>query len=920
MRTDRASDGAAMSTPTLHHYLRPLVMPASVAIVGASDRAGSFGRIVFENALAGTFHGEIHAVNPSHKKVLGRKCFPTLAAIGKPVDLAVIVAPPRSLKDILDDGVKARVRAALVLTDPPATDPTAQLRWTREIGQQAAKRGIRLVGPGAFGLIRTDIGLNASVTDVPVAPGRLALVAQSGAVCTAMLDFAAPMGIGFSTVVSLGAGIDINFGEMLDCLLIDPATDGILLYVESVRDARRFLSALRAAARTKPVIVLKAGRSNEVQEPGSHAPPPDAVFDAAVRRAGTVRVRTYTQLFAAARILSMGRIPRGDRIAIVANGRGPALLAADSAVERRVKLAEFERATVRSLDSVLPEESPRSNPVDVRGDAPPERFAAAVAAALGDPNVDAVIALHVPRPGIGATDAARAVAGVTRGAGKPVLGAWLGAIDRPEAREALEAGGIANFFTPENAVEAFSFLASYRRHQEWLLEVPPPQPEPEPPDVAAAEAVREAAEHDGRTILTETQGMRLLSAFGLATLPATTVYDVEEAKTVARHMGYPVALEIDTATLPPRSTFTARREHVRDTRGVGRAFIDLSALAQARYRRDWRIGVIVRKEPGLDARRELALGVYTDPTFGPVIALGPSSRDGILANEHSLMLPPLNRRLAGDLVDHVHVRGLADDLVAGEAREALVRLLLQVSTLVCALPWVVELTIDPLFATAKGAVLSGVRVVVDHRRAKLPRYAHMAIHPYPAELIEDVRLRDGTVVHVRPIRPEDAEMERRFVQGLSEQTRYFRFFYRMHELTPAMLARFTQVDYDREMALVGVVDEPDTPEGKRIVGVARFIQNPDRETAEYAIVVADDWHGRGLGALLMRRLADVARRKGLVRFEGAVLRENAAMVKFITALGFTVREDPADSDQYLTALDLQGAAPAAQPRPVPAPA
>jgi len=907
-----------MPSTTLHHYLRPLVTPASVALVGASERPGSVGRIVLENVLGGTFQGEFHAVNPGHRKVLGRKSHATLAAIGKPVDLAVIVAPPKSLRDVLDDAAKVRLRAAIVLTDPPATDPSAQRRWIREIGQHAARRGIRLVGPGAFGLIRTDIGLNASITDVPVAPGRLALVAQSGAVCTAMLDFAAPMGIGFSTVVSLGAGIDINFGEMLDALLLDQATDGILLYVESVRDARRFLSALRAAARTKPVIVLKAGRSNEVPDVRSHAPSADAVFDAAIRRAGTVRVRTYTQLFAAARILSMGRIPRGDRIAIVANGRGPALLAADSAVERGVKLAEFERATIRALDAVLPEESPRSNPVDVRGDAPPERFAAAVAATLGDPGVDAVIALHVPRPSIGATDAARAVAGVTRGAGKPVLGAWLGAIDRPEAREALEAGGIANFFTPENAVEAFSFLAAYRRHQEWLLEVPPWQPEPEPPDLVAAEVVREEAEHDGRTVLTEMQASRLLAAFGLTALPAVTVFDADEATAVARRMHYPVSLEIDAATLPPRSTFVAHREHLRDSRAVTRAFADLMERARARYRRDWRIGVIVRKEPGHDVRRDLALGVFTDPTFGPVIALGPSMREAVPGGERTLMLPPLNRRLAGDLIDAVHGRGHADALVAGEAREALVRLLLQVSTLVCALPWIAELEIDPLFAAPKGAVLAGVRIVADHRRARLASYAHMAIHPYPAELVEDVTLRDGTLLHVRPIRPEDAEMERRFVTGLSEQTRYFRFFYRMHELTPAMLARFTQVDYDREMALVGIVDDPGEPGGRRIVGVARFIQNPDLESAEYAIVVADDWHGRGLGSTLMRRLADVARRKGLARLEGAVLRENTTMVKFVGALGFSVREDPFAGEQYHTVLDLNAPLPVPEPAGVPA--
>jgi acetyltransferase len=893
-----------MPTITLHHYLRPLVMPTTVALVGASERPGAVGRIVLENILGSEFRGEFFPVNPNHRKVLGRRSYENLAAIGKNLDLAVIVTPASMLRSVLESGAKVNLKSAIVVTDPPAGDPAYQRRWTREVAQLAARRGIRLVGPGAFGIVRSDIGLNASITDVPVVPGRLALVAQSGAVCTAMLDFAAPMGIGFSNVISLGAGVDINFGEMLDCLLVDPSTDGILLYVESVRDARRFLSALRAAARTKPVIVLKAGRSHDAADDVAEGFAPDAVFDAAVRRAGTVRVRTYTQLFAAARILSMGKIPRGDQLAIVANGRGPALLAADSAVERGVRLAEFEPSTLRALDAVLPEESPRGNPVDVRGDAPPERFAAAVAATLSDPHVDAVLALHVPRPAIGPTDAARAVAAVTRGQGKPVMAAWLGAIDRHEAREALEAGGIANFYTPENAVEAFSFLASYRRHQEWLLEVPPPQPEPEVPDLAGADAVRAEAEHDGRTELTESQAVRLLAAFGLQALPATTVHDVDAAKQVARRMGYPVSIEIDATTLPPRSTMSARREHLRDGRALARAFADLQNAARQRYRHDWRIGIVVRKEPGLDARRELSLGVHTDPTFGPVIAFGPTRRGTMPGGDRTLMLPPLNRRLAGDLIDSVHRHGHADGVVAGEARESMMRLLLQVSTLICALPWVVQLELDPVLPSTDRALIAGVRVAVDHRKAKVAGYGHMAIHPYPTELVDDVELRDGTRLHIRPIRPEDAELERRFVNGLSEETRFFRFFYRMHELSPSMLARFTQVDYDREMALVGVVDDSGAPEGVSFVGVARFIQNPDNESAEYAIVVGDAWQGKGIARSLMQHLIAFARRKGLKRLEGAVLKANANMVKFVTSLGFAVHDDPTDPDQHMTVLEL----------------
>jgi acetyltransferase len=884
------------------HALRPLLLPRGVALVGASERPGSLGRIVFENALQAAFAGDLYAVNPRHREVLGRKSWPKISAIGLPVDLAVIAAPAQAIRDVLDDAATTRVDAAILLTDPPAGDTAQQRKWTRDIAQFAARRGIRLVGPGAFGLVRTDISLNASITDVPALRGRLALVAQSGAVCTAMLDFAAPLHIGFSTVLSLGAGVDINFGEMLDCLLLDEETDSILLYVESVREARRFVSALRAAARTKPVVVLKAGRSREAASLGN-APSEDAVFEAAVRRAGTVRVRTYTQLFAAARILALGRIPRGDRIAIVANGRGPALLAADTATDRDVRLAPLDPATVLALDKLLPAECDRSNPVDVRADAPPERLAGAVAALLADANVDAAVVLHVPRPSIGSTDSARAVAAIARDASKPVLAAWLGAIDRPEAREALEAGGVANFYTPENAVDAFSFLAAYRRHQELLLEVPPPQQEPEPPDLAAADSVRREAESEGRTTLSDEQSSQLLAAFGLHAMPVAAAADADEAKRLARQFGYPVSLELYAKGSASRSP-SLRREKLRDARAVSRAYAHLIEASQTTPRRNKSLAIVLRKEADGQGGPELSLGVYTDPTFGPVVAFGASVRSPLARSDRALMLPPLNRRLAVELLNGVQGLPRAGFSLGDEANEALLRVMLQVSALVCALPWVVELELDPLTPTAGQPAIGCVRIAVDFKRARLANYAHMAIHPYPSELVSEVRARNGAIVVIRPIRPEDAALERRFVSSLSDETRYLRFFYRMHELTPAMLARFTQVDYDRELALVAVVEDLQAAESVSFAGVARYIENPDRTSAEYAIVVHDAWQRHGIGRALMEKLIAAARRRGLVRLEGAVLRENARMREFVESFGFTTSEDPDDPEQVLTALDL----------------
>jgi len=871
----------------MNHYLSPLLAPQSVALVGASDRVGSLGRTVFENLLSGQFKGDIYAVNPHHRSVFGRRAYASLAAIGKPIDLAIVATPPAPIPEILGDD-RARLKCAVLMSFPEMADAAAARAWRRSVTTVAKRRGIRLLGPGAFGIVRTEIGLNATFCAPMALPGRLALVAQSGAVCASMLDFAAPAQIGFSTVMSVGGGIDVGFGELLEALVYDTATDGILLYVESVGDARTFLSALRAAARTKPVVVLKAGRSlephREIDDLGEPFIDHDAVFDAALKRAGTVRALTYTKLFAAARILAMGRIPRGNRLAIVSNGRGPGVLAADSAADAGVALAQFAKETVAGLDALLPAEIARANPVDVRGDAQPARIAAAVATALADPNVDAVLALHVPRPVVGAIEAAHAIAAVARGSDKPVLGAWLGAVNRLDLHDALEAGGVANFYTPENAVDAFAFLAAYRRNQEWLLEVPTSQPDPEPPDLVAAEALRARAAADGAPPWDAEATQRLLAAFGIATAPLAEVTTVADAQAVARRLRYPVTLAI-AGTEP-----AVQRACLANGRALARAWKELRGEGGSAPRR-----VVVQRAPPPGTTGTCAITLSTDPVFGPVIAVGASVRGVAVPHERAVMLPPLNRRLARDLFA---AAGIA------EPPEALVQLALRVSAMACALPWVRELALDPVVVAEAAVEIPAARAVVDPRRKPLPAYAHMAIHPYPLELESRIELRDGTRLAMRPIRPEDAELERQFVGALSEQSRYFRFFYRLHELSPAMIARFTQVDYDRELALVALAPDPDGPDGQAIVGIARSIANLDRESAEFAVVTADAWQGRGVASALMKALIACARKKGLQRLVGTVLRANQNMIRFTQGLGFNVRDDPEDSEQVIAELPL----------------
>jgi acetyltransferase len=877
-------------------YLRALLSPASIALVGASSRAGSMGRILFENVLGGGFAGPIYPVNPNHRRVLSRRSYASLSSIGKPVDLALIATPTAVVPAVLQDAARAGAKAAVIMSAAPPEAVEAK-RWKTSLETFASTRGVRLLGPYSFGIMRTAIGLNATLGSTRAESGRLALIAQSGAVCAAMLDFAASVHIGFSTVVEVGGAIDLGFGELLDALVVDSDTDGILLYAEAIGDARRFLSALRAAARTKPVVVLRAGRSMDVLP--ADAPAPDAVFDAAMKRAGTVRVKTYAQLFAAARILAMHRASRGDRLAIVSNGSGPGTLAADSAADRGIALATLDPATTKRLAEVLRPYAAAGNPIDVRGDAPPERTAAAVEAALSDPNVNAVLVLHVPQPITGATDAARAVAAVASRATKPVLGAWLGAVDRREVAAALEAGGVANFYTPENAVEAFSFLAAYRRHQEWLLEVPASQPEPRAPDLEAIEHLRIDAATARRTVLTHMESHALLSAFGLPVPPSLTTDTLAEAIAAARRLGFPVTLRLASDESPVQEPlFEAAPVRVRDSRMLARAWAGLHAAGTAT---GTRAVVIVAKERIFEPLAGVAVGVCSDAVFGRVITFGSERAGG--GADVAVLLPPLNLRLARDLLHGMPAHAAARNVHAiAAAADTLAQVLVQVSALACAVPWVRTLSLHPVKIGAAGVEIAGACCVIDpgFRPTSRP-YGHMAIHPYPVELVTDVTLRDGTKLHVRPIRPEDAALERTFVASLSEATRYLRFFYQLSELSPAMLARFTQVDYDREMALVAI-DE--TESGRAIVGVARYTMEPGGRSAEFAVVVGDAWQRRGVGRVLMDRLVASARARGLSTIAGTVLRGNRNMLRFTELLGFAAHDDPDDPELVEVVLDL----------------
>src|SRR6185436_19855065 len=821
------------------HALAPLLAPSSVALVGATEREGALGSLVWKNLAAGGLHGALDPVNPKHGKVFGQHCYARLRDLPKAPDLAVLVTPARTIPSLLEDAGAAGVRAAVVLSSGFSEAGDEGRKLQADALAAARKYGLRLLGPNCLGLMRTDAGLNATFSPVAALPGKLALLSQSGAICTAILDWAHSAGVGFSSVVSLGAAADVDFGEILDFVIADPGTEAILMYVEGVRDARRFISALRAAARTKPVIVLKVGRYASGGRAASSQTGAlvgsDAVFDAALRRGGTVRVKTYTQLFAAARLLATGAKHAGERLAIITNGGGPGVMAADSATENGVVLAQLSKDTIAALDRKFPAQWSRANPIDIIGDAPAQRYADATAAALADPGVDALLAMYSPVAVTTPEAAAHAVADAARGSRKPVIAAWLGDISPGKTRSFLEERGLPNFYTPENAVEAFSFLCAYRRNQAQLLEVPGALSgwvETRRPDLAAVHAIRDAALVQKRTLLSERESKAVLAAFGLPVPRDIAAAGRAAAVAAAAEIGYPVALKILSPDITHKSDVGGVRLNLQNAAMVASAFDDMLHHVRA-LRPAARIeGVTVQPMLRFAHSRELLIGVAADPIFGPVVSFGAGGVAVEALHDTAVALPPLNTTLARELMGRTNISRLLAryrDIpeVDGGALEAILE---GVSRMVCALPWMKEMDLNPVIAHPGGAVIADARIVIDPGRLQAPpRYGHMAIHPYPSELEGVLALRDGTRVATRPMRPEDALLEKLFFDGLSGKSRYQRFLNQMAQLPPQLLARFTQLDYDRELALVALA-----PDRREFIGVGRYAPNSDGETAEFA--------------------------------------------------------------------------------------
>lgn len=878
------------------HYLSRLLAPCSVAIVGATERPGALGRYVFENMRAAPFQGNLYPVNPRHGSVLGEKCYGSVASLPEVPDLIVIATPANTVTDLIHDAGVAGVRNAVVLSGGFAEIGEEGRLRAKLVKAELARYNMRMIGPNGVGIMRPSVGLNATFASAPARAGSLALISQSGAVCTAILDWAATTEIGFSSVISLGGAIDLDFGELLDYLVHDRETRSILLYVEGVRDARGFTSALRAAARVKPVIVFKSGRhAAGTQAVTSHTGAlagSDAVFDAVLARAGAVRVKSSLQLFAAARILATGKRPAGNRLAIVTNGGGPGVVAADCVIDNQLELATLARATVEKLNATLPVHWSHANPMDIIGDATPQRFAAATDAAMADGGVDAVLTLFCPQTVTRPEDAAAAVIPVAENYDKPLFTAWLGGISVLPAKAMFDAAGMANFLTPESAVEAFSYLARFRRHQAMLLQSVPAHGtmsfHEASQAIAKARHIRETALKEKRLTLSEAEAKALAAAFGLPINTGQLAATRDAAMATAKAMGFPVAMKVHSPDITHKSDVGGVRLNLVNARQVGNAWDDMMEQI-AELRPTARVlGVNMQPMLKFQHQRELLVGLKRDPVFGPVLAFGAGGVAVEAVHDIALALPPLNPALADNLIRETRIHRVLDGYrdIPGIDFPALIDILQRVSMMACLLPWIEEMDLNPVLAHPHGAAVVDARVVIN---ATAPitdlRYSHMSIFPYPVELEREVRTRDGAPLLLRPIRPDDVEREHAFVARMSDTSRYYRFQHPVSALSQETVARFTQLDYGREMALVAIDTEAD-----QIAGVSRYFPNPDRTTVEFAIAIADAWQARGLGFILMKSLIDCAKDAGYRTIEGLVLPANLGMLKLAEQLGFVIEK------------------------------
>jgi acetyltransferase len=876
--------------------LSKIFCPKCVAVIGASERMGSVGRTVLENLQRSEFSGPLYPVNPKYESLLKLRAFPSVAALPSVPDLAIIATPAVTVPSLISECGRAGIRGLIILS--------AGFREVGSVGEEletaVANRlaqfpDMRAVGPNCLGVLVPGSRLNASFAAGMAKPGRVAFISQSGALCTSILDWSLAEGIGFSYFVSIGNALNVKVGDLIDYLAEDPTTDSIVLYLESVTEARRFMSAARAFTRTKPIVVYKAGRFTEsAQAAASHTGAMagiDAVYEAAFQRAGMVRVYRAEDMFDCAELLARHKTPTGPRLAIITNAGGPGVMAADELLEHQGQLAQLSAETIEKLNAILPAHWSHRNPVDVLGDAQPARFSAALKLVVADTNVDGVLVVLTPQAMTDPIGIAIQVAEIADTTREPILAAWMGGQAVEPGRQILNRAGVPTYDSPDRAVRAFTYLVSYRRNREILYETPRQVSPAQSVNLELSRAQIDEATVAGRNVLTEIESKSLLTAFGIPSTVPRPASSAGGAVEIAREIGYPVVMKIDSPQIVHKTEVQGVNVGIASDEEVQHAFAEMVERAK-RLRPDADIrGVTLQPMIASADGVELIVGAKRDPVFGAVMMVGAGGITAEVLGDRALELPPLNERLAHRMLESLRIRPLLHGFRGRRAVavDRLVEALLKFSYLVAENSAIAEVDVNPLLVTADGVTALDARIILDRQSPAAPnqRYAHLAIRPYPEEYIRDGRLKDGRNVLLRPIRPEDEPLWHQLLKNCSQRSIWLRFRYLFKETTHEMATRFCFVDYDRTMAIVA---EREVGGERQLIGVARLVADADHSKAEYAVLVADDWQMLGLGNLLTDFCFEICGSWGIHRVYAETTADNGPMQSILHRHNFQLKK------------------------------
>jgi acetyltransferase len=891
------------------HPLDVFFRPESVAVIGATENPGSVGRTVLWNLLSSPFGGTVYPVNPRRASVLGIRAYPNVKALPERADLAVVVTPAPTIPGIIRECGEAGVRAAIVISAGFKEVGPEGAALERQVVEEARRARLRVIGPNCLGVMSPITGLNATFARSMALQGSVGFISQSGALCTAVLDWSLREQVGFSAFISIGSMADVGWGDLIDYLGNDPRTRSILLYMETIGDARSFISAAREVALSKPIIVIKPGRTEAAaRAAASHTGAlagSDEVLEAAFRRSGVLRVGNIADLFYMAEVLAKQPRPAGPRLTIVANAGGPAVLATDALVMQGAEVAQLAPETMEALNKVLPPTWSRNNPIDIIGDAGPDRYAKALEIAAQDPNSDGLLVILTPQAMTDPTQTAEQLRPYARVDNKPVLASWMGGTEVAAGEQILNRAGIPTFPYPDTAARAFVYMWRLTYNLRGLYETPVAvADEKSAAERARAEALIQAARGQGRTILTEYESKQLLSLYGIPTVETHVATGEEEAVRRAEEIGYPVVLKLYSQTITHKTDVGGVALNLGDAQAVRAAWRRIRDSVAEKAGAQHFQGVTVQPMIRLEGY-ELIVGSSIDPQFGPVLLFGMGGQLVEVFKDRSLALPPLNTTLARRMMEQTKIYTALKGVRGRKAVDlaALEELMVRFSQLVVEQRWIQEIDINPLLASPERLIALDARVVLHPPGTAEDQLPHLAIRPYPARYAGEWTMDDGQKVAIRPIRPEDEPLMVKFHQTLSDRTVYMRYLHTLplsQRIAHERLTRICFIDYDREMALVAERRDPETDQSE-IIGVGRLKKAHGANEAEFAVLVADAHQGKGLGAELTRRLIQVAADEKLERLVGDILPDNLVMLRLCERLGFKLTrsiEDPVVKAQY----------------------